>query len=117
MLTTILSVTISGRIRLWDSKIFLLLFGVASKINLLVIFIDFGVEPLAGTSASLLDTMSIYLSALVAAVRRIRASVNGVEAIDNGFGVEVSMRIVAGMGDLSLFFKGVDVTKLDLLLV
>ena len=62
--------------------------------------------------------MSIYLSALVAAVRRDFPSVKGVEVSWDGFGVKsAEVRRVAEemLGDLSLSFRGVDRVKLDLL--
>ena len=97
-----------GRLRVCERRIVRRLFGVASEINLLAIFIDFGVEPLAGTSANRRETISIYLSALVAAVLLARPSVAGV-AVRFNSEAELSgvsaVRFIVGCGDL--FFKGV----------
>lgn len=86
---------------------------MASDINLLAIFIDLGVDPFAGTSANLLLTMSIYLSAFVAALRRILPSVKGVAATDVTGVAGSFIKIEFVVGDFP--FKGVEIPKLDLL--
>lgn len=95
---------------------------------------DFGVEPLAGTSASRLVTISMYLFAFVAAVRFTRLSVNGVCVIkdltagvskERGEGSTLFWdgvcsklnSITAEEGDLSFVLSGVEKSKLFLLLI
>jgi hypothetical protein len=101
---------------LCERRILRRVIGDAVEMSLLVIFIDFGVDPLAGTSANRLATISMYLSAFVAAVRRVRPSVKGVSEggkVFMGCGVAVSIKVATlTFGDFS--FSGVLKRWLDL---